>query len=162
MFILIHAMSASLFPDPDPSSIAWTGPPTEIITIQSLLYASLTTSLFAAFLAMLGKQWVNHIWNRGGSTTDKSREVVSVPSRSLESPHTPSSNPLQLSTKTAPIRNHLPLSSERRSDTWRTVAPSYSRLSVLDRLSGGKHLWPFVQTENSHHRPVPIPSPLNP
>ena len=75
MRILIHAVNASLFPDADPNSITWTEPPAEIITIQSLLYASLATSLFAAFLAMLGKQWVNrYIRNRGGSAADKSRD----------------------------------------------------------------------------------------
>ena len=73
--ILIHTMNNSLFPDADPSSTTWIGPPPEIITIQSLLYASLTTSLFAAFLAMLGKQWVNrYLRNRGGSAADKSRD----------------------------------------------------------------------------------------
>ena len=72
--ILIHTMNNSLFPD-DPSSTAWSGPPPEIVTVQSLLCASLTTSLFAAFLAMLGKQWVNrHLRNRGGSAADKSRD----------------------------------------------------------------------------------------
>ena len=75
MRILIHTMNNSLFPDADPSSTAWTGPPPEIVTVQSLLYASLTTSLFAAFLAMLGKQWVNrYLRNRGGSAADKSRD----------------------------------------------------------------------------------------
>ena len=56
MQILINAVNSSLFPDADPGAIAWTGPPPEIVTVQSLLYASLTTALFAAFLAMLGKQ----------------------------------------------------------------------------------------------------------
>ena len=56
MGILIHAVNASLFPDADPSSITWTGPPAEVVTVQSLLYAGLATSLFAAFLTMLGKQ----------------------------------------------------------------------------------------------------------
>ena len=74
MRILIHTMNNSLFPDADPSSTTWTGPPPEIVPVQSLLYASLTTSLFAAFLAMLGKQWVNlYLRNRGGSAADKSR-----------------------------------------------------------------------------------------
>jgi len=74
MEILIHAVNASLFPNVDPNVDRWTGPPPEIVTVQSLLYASLATSLFAAFLAMLGKQWVSrYIQNRGGSTTDKSR-----------------------------------------------------------------------------------------
>jgi len=75
MRILIHAMNNSLFPDADPTSATWTGPPPEIVTVQSLLYASLATSLFAAFLAMLGKQWVNrYLRNRGGSVADKSRD----------------------------------------------------------------------------------------
>ena len=75
MRILIHSMNNSLFPGADPNSTIWTGPPPAIITVQSLLYASLTTSLFAAFLAMLGKQWVNrYLRNRGGSAADKSRD----------------------------------------------------------------------------------------
>ena len=75
MQILIHTMNNTLFPDADPSSVTWTGPPPKIVAVQSLLYASLATSLFAAFLAMLGKQWVNrYIRNRGGSAADKSRD----------------------------------------------------------------------------------------
>ena len=74
MQILIHAVNNTLFPDANLNSVTWTGPPPEIITVQSLLYASLATSLFAAFLAMLGKQWVNrYLRNRGGSAADKSR-----------------------------------------------------------------------------------------
>ncbi|KAF9643703.1 hypothetical protein BDM02DRAFT_3074152, partial [Thelephora ganbajun] len=57
MKILIHSMNNTLFPDADPSSTTWTGPPPKIVVVQSLLYASLATSFFAAFLAMLGKQW---------------------------------------------------------------------------------------------------------
>jgi hypothetical protein len=37
----------------------WTGPPHAMIQVQAMLYASLAASLFAAFLAMLGKQWLN-------------------------------------------------------------------------------------------------------
>jgi len=75
MQILIHAVNSSLFPDANPDSATWDGPPPEIVTVQSLLYASLATSLFAAFLAMLGKQWVNrYLRNRGGSAADKSRD----------------------------------------------------------------------------------------
>ena len=75
MKILIHAVNASLFPDADPGTIAWTGPPPGIVTVQVLLYASLVTSLFAAFVAVLGKQWINrYIRNHGGSTADKSRD----------------------------------------------------------------------------------------
>jgi len=75
MQILIHTMNNSLFPDANPGATTWTGPLPEVITAQSLLYASLATSLFAAFIAMLGKQWVNrYLRNDGGSAADKSRD----------------------------------------------------------------------------------------
>ena len=75
MKILIHTVNASLFPDADPDAIIWTGPPPDIVTVQALLYASLATSLFAAFVAVLGKQWINrYIRNHGGSAADKSRD----------------------------------------------------------------------------------------
>ena len=75
MQILIHTMNNTLFPDADPSSTAWTGPPREIVVVQSLLYASLAISLFAAFLAMLGKQWINrYLRNCDGSTAKKGRD----------------------------------------------------------------------------------------
>jgi hypothetical protein len=47
-------MRCSSFP---PST--WAGPPQEIVHVTNLLYASLAISLFAAFIAMLGKQWLN-------------------------------------------------------------------------------------------------------
>ena len=73
--ILIHNMNNTLFPDADPSSVTWTGPPPEIVTVQSLLYGSLATSLFAAFIAMLGKQWVTrYLRKQGGSAVEKSRD----------------------------------------------------------------------------------------
>jgi len=75
MKILIHASNNTLFSDVGPSSATWEGPPQKFVIVQSLLYASLATSLFAAFLAMLGKQWVNrYLRNRGGSAADKSRD----------------------------------------------------------------------------------------
>ena len=75
MKLLINAVNGSLFPDVDPGAIVWTGPPPGIVMVQALLYASLATSLFAAFVAVLGKQWVNrYIRNHGGSAADKSRD----------------------------------------------------------------------------------------
>jgi hypothetical protein len=53
--ILIHNTNNTLFPDADPSSTIWTRPPAGIVNVQSLLYSSLATSLFAAFIAMLSK-----------------------------------------------------------------------------------------------------------
>jgi len=74
MRILIHAVNGSLYPDANPLAVVtWNGPAPEIVTVQCLLYASLATSLFSAFVAMLGKQWVNrYIRNRGGSAAEKS------------------------------------------------------------------------------------------
>ena len=43
MQIFVHAVNSSLFPDVNPGSIAWTGPPPGIVTAQALLYASLAT-----------------------------------------------------------------------------------------------------------------------
>ena len=75
MQILIHAVNSSLFPDAHPPAAAWAGPPFDVVVVQSLLYASLATSLLASFLAMLGKQWINrYLRNRGGSAADKSRD----------------------------------------------------------------------------------------
>ena len=74
MQVLIHAVNGSLFPGADPSAITWTRPP-KIVAVQSLLYASLAASLFAASLAMLGRQWISrYLRNRGGSAADKSRD----------------------------------------------------------------------------------------
>jgi len=68
-------MNNTLFPDVDPNSATWTSPPREAVIAQSLLYASLATSLFAALLAVLGKQWVvRYLRNRRGSTADQSRD----------------------------------------------------------------------------------------
>ncbi|KAJ7267917.1 hypothetical protein C8J57DRAFT_1614158 [Mycena rebaudengoi] len=57
--ILIHNANQSLFSGIDmaePSS----GITTTIIIVQSLFYASLFSTLLAAFLAVLGKQWLMH------------------------------------------------------------------------------------------------------
>ena len=75
MQILIHAINSSLLPNVNSNVASWTGPPPGIVTVQSLLYTSLATSLFAAFLAMFGKQWINRYLRRhGGSAADKSRD----------------------------------------------------------------------------------------
>jgi hypothetical protein len=50
--------SAALGELPAPPT-AWSGPAQEIVTVTNLLYASLIISLLAAFVAMLGKQWLN-------------------------------------------------------------------------------------------------------
>ena len=84
---LIHAVNGSLFRGADPGAIAWTRLPPKIVTVQSLLYASLTTSLFAAFLAMLGKQWVNqYLRNHGDSAATGSESWMDCRSGTSTSP----------------------------------------------------------------------------
>ena len=47
-------------------------PPSEIVTATALLYASLLISLLAAFIAMLGKQWLNrYLRHAGGSMIER-------------------------------------------------------------------------------------------
>lgn len=47
-------------------------PPSEIVAVTWLMYASLLISLLAAFIAMLGKQWLNrYMRNVGGSVIER-------------------------------------------------------------------------------------------
>jgi len=57
--VLIHKIDNTTFGDDIPALPQWSGPPRTIVQVQAILYASLATSLFSAFLAMLGKQWLN-------------------------------------------------------------------------------------------------------
>ena len=57
--VLIYKMDNTTFGNNVPVLPQWTGPPRAIIQVQAILYASLAASLFSAFLAMLGKQWLN-------------------------------------------------------------------------------------------------------
>ena len=53
----------------------WTGPPRRIVQVQAILLASLFTSLLSAFLAMLGKQWLNRCMpvDTGGTIIQRSQ-----------------------------------------------------------------------------------------
>ena len=57
--VLIHKVDNTTFGDDVPSIPQWVGPPHMIVQVQAILFASLSASLFSAFLAVLGKQWVN-------------------------------------------------------------------------------------------------------
>ena len=73
MQVLLHTLNASLYPDIDPPPTTWSGPDRHIVLFQCLLYASLAISLFAAFVAMLGKQWLDRfVRNKGTAATEKS------------------------------------------------------------------------------------------
>ena len=58
--VLIYKVDNTTFGDTIPViPQPWTGPPRMIVQVQAILFASLAASLFSAFLAMLGKQWLN-------------------------------------------------------------------------------------------------------
>ena len=57
--VLIHKIDNTTFGSDVPALPQWTGPSRTAIQVQCILYASLTASLLSAFLAMLGKQWLN-------------------------------------------------------------------------------------------------------
>lgn len=57
--VLIYKIDNSTFGNDVPAIPQWTGPPTTAVQVQAILYASLVVSLLSAFLAMLGKQWLN-------------------------------------------------------------------------------------------------------
>ena len=57
--VLIHKIDNTTFGDDVPALPQWTGPTRMVVQVQSILYASLAASLLSAFLAMLGKQWLN-------------------------------------------------------------------------------------------------------
>jgi len=57
--VLIHKFDNTTFGGSTPALPEWTGPPRTIVQVQCILLSSLAASLFAAFLAMLGKQWLN-------------------------------------------------------------------------------------------------------
>ena len=53
----------------------WEGPDSTIVRVQATLYASLSTTLLAAFVAMLGKQWLKRYASvRRGSVIDRCRQ----------------------------------------------------------------------------------------
>jgi len=57
--VLIHKIDNATFGDDTPTIPQWNGPPHTTVQVQALLYTSLAASLLSAFLAMLGKQWLN-------------------------------------------------------------------------------------------------------
>lgn len=65
-------------------SPAWNGPSNTVIWVQSLLYASLASSLFAALGALLAKQWLSHyrsVGERGSMETrcmERQRKFASL------------------------------------------------------------------------------------
>ena len=73
--VLIHKIDNTTFGDNIPAVPQWSGPPQTIVQAQAILFASLAASLFSAFLAMLGKQWLNQYASidMRGSTIERSQ-----------------------------------------------------------------------------------------
>ena len=57
--VLIYKIDNTTFGNDVPILPQWNGPPPAMIHVQTLLFASLAASLFSAFMAVLGKQWLN-------------------------------------------------------------------------------------------------------
>ena len=57
--VLLYKIDNTPFGNDTPTLPQWTGPPRTIVHVQAILLASLAASLLSAFLAMLGKQWLN-------------------------------------------------------------------------------------------------------
>ena len=72
--LLIYKIDNATFENDVPALPQWAGPPRAMVQVQAILFASLTTSLFSAFLAMLGKQWLNRYQSTDmrGSAIDRS------------------------------------------------------------------------------------------
>ena len=57
--ILIYKIDNTTFGNDVPALPKWTGPSSTTVHVEAILFASLAASLLSAFLAMLGKQWLN-------------------------------------------------------------------------------------------------------
>jgi len=69
--VLTMLLNATTGASDQPPLPTWSGPNPSVVQVQSILFGSLASALLAAFLAMLGKQWLNfHI---EGSFIDRNR-----------------------------------------------------------------------------------------
>jgi hypothetical protein len=73
--MLLNATTRTLPTDPPAPVPRWPGPDPAIVQVQCIFYATLCATLLAAFLAMLGKQWLNRYRQSEthGSTADRNR-----------------------------------------------------------------------------------------
>ena len=73
--VLIYKIDNTTFGNDTPTLPQWSGPPSTMVHVQVILFASLAISLFSAFLAMLGKQWLNRYdsTDRRGTTVERNQ-----------------------------------------------------------------------------------------
>jgi len=73
--IVASAALGNVLAGADATIPEWNGPDGTIVHVQAILYSSLSTSLLAAFVAMLGKQWLNRYASvERGSVIDRGRQ----------------------------------------------------------------------------------------
>ncbi|THH30652.1 hypothetical protein EUX98_g3517 [Antrodiella citrinella] len=84
LMMVVHSLNSTAFAGQDLILPTFTGPDHTTIWVQSLLYASLGASLFAALTAVLGKEWVSHYARVGESGTiedrciDRQRKLIAM------------------------------------------------------------------------------------
>ena len=73
--IVANASLGNPPPSADTPLPDWEGPDATVVHVQAILYSSLAASLLSAFVAMLGKQWLNRYARveMRGSVVDRSR-----------------------------------------------------------------------------------------
>ena len=73
--MLIYKVDNTTFGNDIPTLPQWAGPPRAMVHVQAILFASLASSLLSAFLAMLGKQWLNRyaLTDKRGSAIERSQ-----------------------------------------------------------------------------------------
>ncbi|THH29076.1 hypothetical protein EUX98_g5116 [Antrodiella citrinella] len=84
LMMIVRSLNSTAFPGQTLELPQFTGPDRITVWVQSLLYASLGTSLFAALAAMLGKEWLSHYARVGERGTvedrciDRQRKLISM------------------------------------------------------------------------------------
>jgi len=73
--IIAGAALGNTLTGPNAALPEWNGPDSTVVLVQAILYSSLSASLLAAFIAMLGKQWLNRYASvERGSAVDRGRQ----------------------------------------------------------------------------------------
>ena len=73
--VIANTLSGNIPASTDAALPQWTGPDPTIVRVQAILFSSLAASFFVAFIAILGKQWINYYSRAGigGSVVDRGR-----------------------------------------------------------------------------------------
>ncbi|KAF9785313.1 hypothetical protein BJ322DRAFT_1062597 [Thelephora terrestris] len=73
--VIADANLGTITPGQHPTLPQWTGPDPTLVRVQSILFSSLAASLLSAFVALLGKQWLNRYFqvDMRGAPIDRNR-----------------------------------------------------------------------------------------